>query len=745
MRNFITLCVIAFSGILIVNPSRLSGQKLLSTETYMSNGVSVQNISLHTDFKGNSYSIINTSDYNPSTVVASSRIIVSNKGNLIVATLDFQSNLINVTTDSNGSVYLLGVFEGMGNISPNPLMEWRGNLVRNVHGNLNRGMFITKLDSNFNYIWGKTIEIPANMSSTHHLYVFPERIFCKNNSLILLGSLTGECDFDPSGNVSLFKPNQGGFIAEYNLLGELISVHNGIPPIKWPNIELLGTAGDVLTSNRSVEMLNNGALFISTTVSNSKLNSGKGIIRLVKFDSNFTLLKDIYLASNSVNSNAVSLGLANYEDKIIISGHFQDSIDFTGIGAFKHFNKVQNGLYTSFIACYDTNLNYLWHRIVPNSNYASNPIIYNNNIVVLSNGNKLVYVSIDGILLAEYSVFNAWNTQTTKNSSTMLISGNVYERLSIQDDKIIIQNSYSSCANINNSTFCFYPECQRTLPNNFSIKAPNTQNPSILLVRKYQPFEYVSDYRYTNKEDTICSGSEIEIILNGSKLSCNQKIFWHDRNNEGFVLGDTLKIKVYNDTTIYYRKVSSDTNEFKYYFAEFSDSVKIKTIAKVNDSIYFENNSGIIQAGDSVIISSFLKNNLFYTWYLNELKIVESPTASSITATKDGVYSLKYIGKNNCLETSNKLEVSYLSNIGQVGNINEYRVYPNPFEGNLNVSGVEGEIYKIVDLKGKSLLSGYFESNDIEIEVSNLTSGIYFLIISNVIKGEVFHFKVLKF
>jgi hypothetical protein len=446
-----------------------------------------------------------------------------------------------------------------------------------------------------------------------------------------------------------------------------------------------------------------------------------------------------------VNSNAVSLGLANYEDKIIISGHFQDSIDFTGIGAFKHFNKVQNGLYTSFIACYDTNLNYLWHRIVPNSNYASNPIIYNNNIVVLSNGNKLVYVSIDGILLAEYSVFNAWNTQTTKNSSTMLISGNVYERLSIQDDKIIIQNSYSSCANINNSTFCFYPECQRTLPNNFSIKAPNTQNPSILLVRKYQPFEYVSDYRYTNKEDTICSGSEIEIILNGSKLSCNQKIFWHDRNNEGFVLGDTLKIKVYNDTTIYYRKVSSDTNEFKYYFAEFSDSVKIKTIAKVNDSIYFENNSGIIQAGDSVIISSFLKNNLFYTWYLNELKIVESPTASSITATKDGVYSLKYIGKNNCLETSNKLEVSYLSNIGQVGNINEYRVYPNPFEGNLNVSGVEGEIYKIVDLKGKSLLSGYFESNDIEIEVSNLTSGIYFLIISNVIKGEVFHFKVLKF
>lgn len=77
------------------------------------------------------------------------------------------------------------------------------------------------------------------------------------------------------------------------------------------------------------------------------------------------------------------------------------------------------------------------------------------------------------------------------------------------------------------------------------------------------------------------------------------------------------------------------------------------------------------------------------------------------------------------------IEVTTLSSIDQ--NLTTVNVYPNPTKDfiSVNLNGQDHLSYRIVDILGKTLLSGNFIRSQNSVDIRNLKSSLYFLIISN--------------
>ncbi|NNE16816.1 MAG: T9SS type A sorting domain-containing protein [Saprospiraceae bacterium] len=73
------------------------------------------------------------------------------------------------------------------------------------------------------------------------------------------------------------------------------------------------------------------------------------------------------------------------------------------------------------------------------------------------------------------------------------------------------------------------------------------------------------------------------------------------------------------------------------------------------------------------------------------------------------------------------------SNSEQITDINEFEIFPNPVSNKLiiNLNLTKEKEYKIYSLNGELVLSGIVKSNSNSIEISNLSSNIYFINIGN--------------
>lgn len=71
-----------------------------------------------------------------------------------------------------------------------------------------------------------------------------------------------------------------------------------------------------------------------------------------------------------------------------------------------------------------------------------------------------------------------------------------------------------------------------------------------------------------------------------------------------------------------------------------------------------------------------------------------------------------------------------------IDNENGVALYPNPARNFINITGIEeGETIKILDITGQALITTKAESDNVEMNVSKLSRGIYFVVAGeNVIK-----------
>lgn len=138
-----------------------------------------------------------------------------------------------------------------------------------------------------------------------------------------------------------------------------------------------------------------------------------------------------------------------------------------------------------------------------------------------------------------------------------------------------------------------------------------------------------------------------------------------------------------------------------------------------------------------------------YQWYLNGSQVFGA-TNQNFIASKSGVYYVVITDENGCILQSNTLEYTYVPNTGLTENfgIDNIQLFPNPSENELTL---QIEFYKptefnlsFTDMIGKSILkkeSISMTSNYIKtFDVSELASGVYFVVLTSDSKSAVFKF-----
>ncbi|WP_068841732.1 beta strand repeat-containing protein [Flavobacterium chilense] len=155
------------------------------------------------------------------------------------------------------------------------------------------------------------------------------------------------------------------------------------------------------------------------------------------------------------------------------------------------------------------------------------------------------------------------------------------------------------------------------------------------------------------------------------------------------------------------------------------------------------NNSSAIDNTVSLNSGLLTSNHLgaTYQWYKCPNTLLTNETNQSYTPLTVGDYKVE-ITVGNCTVTSNCITVSSLA-VEQF-NQNEFKIYPNPSKGTVNiVTSYEGN-YIIIDQSGKKIKSVNLDENVVNtIHLENVSDGIYIIksISDSKVKAQKFFIK----
>jgi hypothetical protein len=109
---------------------------------------------------------------------------------------------------------------------------------------------------------------------------------------------------------------------------------------------------------------------------------------------------------------------------------------------------------------------------------------------------------------------------------------------------------------------------------------------------------------------------------------------------------------------------------------------------------------------------------------------IAGETQASFTATSNGSYAVE-ITKNGCVDTSACVSIS---NVGISEDLESFvAVYPNPVSDVLNIqtNGDQALIFVLSDGSGKEILSERSNDKELTLNMANLPSGIYSLVVTD--------------
>lgn len=163
------------------------------------------------------------------------------------------------------------------------------------------------------------------------------------------------------------------------------------------------------------------------------------------------------------------------------------------------------------------------------------------------------------------------------------------------------------------------------------------------------------------------------------------------------------------------------------------------TNAYLNYLIYEDINPMLTFEGN-YLFSNINSNNLLqFKWYLNGEEIIDSQD-SSIEILLPGEYVVTVSDIENCRILSDTINLTSVDIVSH--HLNEYSVYPVPAKDILNIKSIETiNNIEVFDYLGRLVYAKTNESDIINISLSNLDAGIYFLKINDMNKKR---FVVIK-
>jgi hypothetical protein len=138
------------------------------------------------------------------------------------------------------------------------------------------------------------------------------------------------------------------------------------------------------------------------------------------------------------------------------------------------------------------------------------------------------------------------------------------------------------------------------------------------------------------------------------------------------------------------------------------------------------------QEGDTLISSSVNDNQ----WYRNDTLLKDDTSQYLITHTPGEYYVVVTNEVNGCSTSSDSMQIR--TGIDQVSVIgNQVSIYPNPFNNNvgIKINTSAGDIsdwnLQVIDMLGRTIYNKLSLNYDNEIDLSNLSNGVYFLTVIN--------------
>jgi len=675
-----------------------------------------QGLKVKSDLEENIYTtgtFSGTVDFDPGTSISN---LSSNGGNdIFISKLDSAGDYIwaksiggtaddeglEVLPLSNGDVVVCGSFRGTVDFDP-------GSGVASRTSSGGKDIFICKLDSNGNFKWVNTYGSNSSSALNERAY---SMITDGNDNIIFCGGFTGTVDFDPSLSTSNLTSNgiEDAYVSKIDSSGSLIWAYS------------FGGTDEVIAND--IALGRNNIIYIAgffrgtadldpgTTTSNYSSNGSRDAF-IVKLDSSASLIWAKTIGGSSAETSA-GITVDN-DDNITFTGYFFGNTDFDP--GPNNFTITNQGGGDSYVCQLDKNGDFKWaYAIASSGNEISNGTTTNNkgsfyivgafsntvdfdpqstSATATSNGNYDAFLQKVFYCDATYDTLfeQACNTYTSPSGNYTWDSSGTFH------DTITNAIGCDSILSINL----------------FVTKSLKTINPSICSAYNSPSGNYTWDSTGTYY-DTIPNGLGCDSIFtinltilksdtSFTALACKNYISPSGKTN-------------WNSSGIYLDTLTSSYG---------CDSILTITLALIQPDTS-------VTANDPVLTSNNTASNVSYQWLdcSNSYTSINGANSRVFTANYNSSFAVE-IDNSGCIDTSACYQILTIGLTQASRDKRLIKIYPNPSEGNFNVelpvsySSSQSQ-YKLIDITGKTILSGSISKANSKINSNTLNKGVYFL------------------
>ncbi len=664
---------------------------------------------LTNDLSGNIYA---SGNYYDSTLTFGTYTLTANTNynNFFLAKYDSSGNVIwakspkvksyatlyGIETDSNGNIYITGAYS-------DSLFFDNDTLLCNIGP---QAFFLYKLDSNGNVLWSKSTH------NTQGLVTGKGITIDKNNNVYVIGSFNS---ITPSFD-GITLPLNGYynlFIVKYNANGTVV----------WAKTQQSGITEGHDISNDSKGNIYCTGYFGSTPVTfgNTTLVPSKSYEPFIaKVDSlgNFLWAKK---GNNIDNDNeGYHIATDSVGNSYIIGQYFNDTISFDNIIL------TNNGIVNDdfFIVKYDPNGNVIWakHEGSDNYDFANDIDIDKYGAIYVTGSYWTSNITFGTITLNSYGGKNLFIVKYNplgqvvwaKRSSGTGGNNNYSNGICIDNNmSVYIQGGFSNSSLYFNSTILNNPANQTEfyiskLSQCIKTSTPIYQTSCHAITLNGETFYNSGQYFQTIKTPTGCDSIIcLNLTLNTfdsivTQFSCDPY---------------TLNSVLYPNSGLYHQVYTSVTG---------CDS--IYTLNLTIDNI----NTHVNQSTNWLVAQ---QNSVKYQWVdcTNNYAPMSNDTNQIFYPSINGEYAVIITNPSGCFDTSDCYVFVNLSIANYAFN-KSISVFPNPFSSQTSIIFSEEQkntCIKIKNISGKEIKTINFSGKEFELEKGNISSGIYFIEITN--------------
>ncbi len=614
-----------------------------------------------------------------------------------------------IKVDNKGNLYVSGTYSNTVDFDPGPGIQ-------NLIGN-GVNLFVLKLDTAGNYIWAKSMG-GSNIEENWGLAVD------SNKNVYTTGQFQGLVDFDPGMNIYNLISNGGKdiYISKLDSMGQFQWAHS---------------FGDNFTDRGSAVSIDgsNNVLLTGSFAGTVDFDPGPGVFNLTASSSDIFILKldangNLLWVKDSESSGADFANdiACDNNSNLYVTGYFSDSVDFDpGPGVYYLYSDPNNNTVNAFTIKLTSNGNLTWAKAFVGG---------------ASEGKSIAVDNIGDVY-----------TLGTFNDSTDFDPGNGTYKLAPNGGKDILLSKLDANGNFlwgknfggvgnfgNDVGYSLVVDNAGAVyaTGNFSDTADFDPSPAVFnLVSNGNTYSdvFVFKYHYCGSNNNVTINACDSVTLFGTTYYTSAVLVQQFLNVQDCDSNVITNIIVNANT--YGTLTDSSCGGYEYYGQTYNVS-GIYTQAIPNaagcDSIMTLTltvhpiNIGVTQNG--LTFTAIATGAVSYQWIkCNPYQIIPGAINQTFTATSNGDYAV-IITDVECSDTSACFPVHGVG-INYHAESADFFLYPNPVSQRLVIeskTGFNTGGIKIITVAGQVVLNRYnINADKIEIDMTNLVSGLYFV------------------